>query len=147
MKKLLIIGCALIGTCCADDNVLFEKSYDYTTVGGLVPSVGIGHREKLDDCNALDSSVNLSSIVIVSSLTAEIKYLHYYPKNHYVGVGLTAGVVANIAGDASAVVAPVITKGWEHEKTFCEINANFPITSKYGTSYIPGLSFRYGFKF
>jgi len=145
-KTILAISFLACTTCFAEPQDNFKESYSYYGLGGLLPTVSIGHRTKIGYNDAFDISLSLSTIVVVTAAHAHASYLYYHTPNDYLGVGAIFSVAD---GQHRSVTAfcPKFTRGWETENTFKEINIGFPQYTSVGKTYVPWISFNYGWKF
>jgi len=131
-----------------------SNSFSYASAGIYLPlplpTVGIGYRIK-DKNQAFDLSVNVATIFIASSVESHVKGLRYFNKRDYFGAGTAFGFSYGGAYFDHAFVShisPIVTLGREYKDHIKELNLRFPtFTSNGEVSWIPGLSFKYGWKY
>jgi len=160
MKKLLLTALSVlaVSTGYAEEvstTVPEAKSYSYYYANGLLPTIGVGYRNRIDQTSAIDISVEVSTVVVFSRSLANLKFLNYYNPKNYVGFGLSAGAISWSGLDdygrsklySAVLFAPTITKGWESKDSFLEINMYFPTITSVGNTLIPSFSISKGWKF
>ena len=168
MKKLLVASLLMITGFAAEPEedwnaewVEYQDSADYKESSSFrygsagiylplpLPTVGLGYRIK-DKDQAFDLSVNVATIFIASSVESHIKGLRYFNERDYFGAGTSFGFSYGGAYFDHAFVShisPIFTLGREYQKHIKELNLRFPTFTSEGVSWIPGLSFKYGWKY
>ena len=132
-------------------NYTNNSSFNYKKIGGsialVIPlfDIGVGHREKYNDF-AIDTSLDLSTLVLSSSLEGELKFLKYFD-NTYVGGGFSAGASFVTVIPVALQAKPFITVGKENKKNFHEIDLSMIGVSTSGITLIPTIKYSYGLKF
>ena len=131
-----------------------SKSFSYVSAGIYLPlplpTAGIGYRIR-DKNQAFDLSVNVATIFIASSVESHVKGLRYFNERDYFGAGTSFGF--SYGGkyfDHAFVshISPLLTLGREYKDHIKEFNLRFPtFTSNGEIGWIPGLSFKYGWKY
>ena len=131
-----------------------SKSFSYASAGIYLPLplpvIGVGYRIK-DKNQAFDLSVNIATIFIASSVESHVKGLRYFNERDYFGAGTSFGF--SYGGkyfDHAFVshISPLLTLGREYKDHIKEFNLRFPtFTSNGEIGWIPGLSFKYGWKY
>ena len=130
----------------------FEKdndSFNYDAVGIelIFPSISFGTRS-WDGNNGFDANVNLSSLIFLTRASLNTSYLKKFNDNKYFGVGIGSFVAfGDLDGERVVNVGlyPSLKIGKETDHHFHEVSLIVPQVSTYGVSYIPLVSYRYGF--
>lgn len=130
-----------------------SNSFSYVSAGIYLPlplpTVGIGYRIK-EKNQAFDLSVNVATIFVASSVESHIKGLRYFNEKDYFGAGTSFGFSYGGAYFDHAFVShisPIITLGREYKDHIKELNLRWPTFTDNGVSWLPGLSFKYGWKY
>ena len=126
-----------------------EDSFSYIAVGAdaILPAISVGSRGWKDK-NGFDINFNISSIIIATRLSINASYLKKFNNNNYIGIGAGAFLAIITCEDYSFTnkdVYPSLKIGKEYEKTFHEISVAIPQITEYGKTFIPLISYRYGF--
>ena len=147
MKKLILALVILTSATFA-----FEKkndSYKYKAVGVdfILPAFSIGYRDWAAK-NGFDINLNVSSLVFINRLSLNASYLRRLGSKTYIGVGggaFLTMIYLNKIAYASTGIFPSFKIGWESKHHFQEVNVEVPLMTAYGTSFVPLVSYRYGF--
>lgn len=128
-----------------------NNSFSYTSIGVAlpfpIPGVQVGHRKKFHS-SAIDFSGAISTLVIVSGLSVNSRYIKYLSKNnYYLGGGAGLGVAFVRYIPVNYGITPSVSFGKENEKSFHQLDATIASFSDKGLKISPTLSYQYGFKF
>jgi len=147
MKKLVLALIILTSEIFAYERD--DDAFSYLSVGAdsILPAISVGSRG-WNDKNGFDINFSVASVFLISRLSLNASYLKKFNNNNYIGVGAGA-FLAVFSYDNDSYVntgfCPSIKLGKEYEKTFHEINIFIPQITYYGTTFLPLISYRYGF--
>jgi len=168
MKKLLLAALSVLAVSTGYAEELTKETFTYyEVVVGPAPlpmaGVGLGIRHKFNKEYAIDASLSVRTMAIISSVEAKANVLKYFNKNkvnnYYAGAGLSYDQVYGSCDGEGFVVTgfgPHFVFGKEtvssdNKLSFMQVEANiFQKVNGAGfdhVSLLPGVSFRVGKSF
>jgi len=146
MKKLILALIITSSMICAFEKK--EGSYNYNAVGVdvIAPAFTIGSRD-WNKTTGIDINLSVASLVIANRLTLSLSFLKKFSDDTYIGIG-GGGFAANIISEKNYVtggVFPSLKFGKEYKDHFHEITIAVPQFTRRENSFLPCISYRYGF--